>query len=130
MTTTHQRLAKRRTAERLTTEEFRRLRVCLDEQRRFRIEQIFDLTDPRRAEREAVITEIDAQLLAGARFALAQIEAALARMRHGRYGICAECTQPIAPERLEILPMISLCIRCQGATQPREAPRVVRLPGR
>ena len=41
---------------------------------------------------------------------LARIEAALARMDRGTYGICAICGKPIAPERLEVLPDTPWCV--------------------
>ncbi|RTZ58589.1 MAG: TraR/DksA family transcriptional regulator [Gammaproteobacteria bacterium] len=43
---------------------------------------------------------------------LAQIAQALGRMDEGNYGICASCSEPINPERLQALPYTSLCIRC------------------
>jgi DnaK suppressor protein len=43
----------------------------------------------------------------------AEIEHALDKMDRGDYGICENCGQPIAPDRLEALPFVSLCIRCQ-----------------
>jgi DnaK suppressor protein len=42
-----------------------------------------------------------------------EIEHALNKMDRGTYGICENCRQPIAPDRLEALPFVSLCIRCQ-----------------
>jgi len=43
---------------------------------------------------------------------LAEIEAALARMKNGTYGVCAQCGQPIERARLEALPQASRCLRC------------------
>jgi RNA polymerase-binding protein DksA len=48
---------------------------------------------------------------------LAQVEAAIERMDAGRYGICARCGQPIAPERLEALPYAIYCITCQSQVE-------------
>ena len=42
-----------------------------------------------------------------------RIEHALRKMDNGTWGICERCGQPIAPERLEALPFVSLCITCQ-----------------
>ena len=42
-----------------------------------------------------------------------QVRDALRRRDEGRYGICAECGQPISPERLEARPEATLCIDCQ-----------------
>jgi RNA polymerase-binding protein DksA len=41
---------------------------------------------------------------------LAEIEAALARIDEGTYGLCERCRRPIGPERLEALPWATLCI--------------------
>ncbi len=46
---------------------------------------------------------------------LAQVDAALARLRDGTFGRCARCGRPIAPDRLEALPWASHCIDCQTA---------------
>ncbi|NLE77866.1 MAG: hypothetical protein GX605_14095 [Chloroflexi bacterium] len=40
------------------------------------------------------------------------IEAALERLAKGTYGICAVCGQPIADERLELLPTTEFCCPC------------------
>jgi DnaK suppressor protein len=50
---------------------------------------------------------------------LAEIEQALQRMDDGTYGQCADCGQPIAPERLEALPWASLCIDCKARAEQR-----------
>ena len=47
----------------------------------------------------------------------AEVEEALARQRAGTYGICAECGQPIAPERLRARPEATLCIECARAKE-------------
>lgn len=46
---------------------------------------------------------------------LAQVDAALARLRDGTFGRCARCGRPIAPDRLEALPWAAHCIDCQTA---------------
>lgn len=43
---------------------------------------------------------------------LQRIEAALARIDGGEYGLCLECDEPIATGRLEADPAAPLCIRC------------------
>jgi len=42
---------------------------------------------------------------------------ALQRLAEGRYGVCERCDAPINPERLEIIPLASLCIKCARASQ-------------
>ena len=49
--------------------------------------------------------------------ALADVEAALARLDAGTYGTCADCRRPIAPERLGALPWAALCIDCQRSSR-------------
>jgi RNA polymerase-binding protein DksA len=43
---------------------------------------------------------------------LAQVEAALAAIRAGTYGICRRCGNPIGAHRLEAIPWAPLCIDC------------------
>lgn len=45
---------------------------------------------------------------------LAQVVAALHRMREGRYGHCADCGDPIAAPRLLALPATAFCTACQA----------------
>jgi DnaK suppressor protein len=44
---------------------------------------------------------------------LAAVEAALARIDDGTYGLCVRCGRPIAQERLDALPWAAHCIDCQ-----------------
>jgi RNA polymerase-binding protein DksA len=44
---------------------------------------------------------------------LAEIDAALARIDAGTYGVCERCGNPIAEDRLEALPWATLCIDCK-----------------
>jgi DnaK suppressor protein len=53
-----------------------------------------------------------AALLERARDRLAAIEAALERVRQGRYGRCDRCGQPIGDDRLAARPAALTCIRC------------------
>ena len=58
-----------------------------------------------------------AALLERARDQLAAIDAALERVRDGRYGRCDQCGQPIGSDRLAARPAALTCIRC--AARPR-----------
>jgi DnaK suppressor protein len=53
-----------------------------------------------------------AALIADARSQLEQIDAALAQVDEGSYGICASCGRPIAPARLAARPTATTCIDC------------------
>ena len=45
--------------------------------------------------------------------ALAEIEAAKARLEDGVYGLCETCDSEISPKRLAALPAVRNCIACQ-----------------
>ena len=47
---------------------------------------------------------------------LAEVEAALARVDAGTYGVCERCGAPIGEARLDALPAARLCIACAAAT--------------
>jgi len=59
---------------------------------------------------------------------LAQIEAALDKIKHGKYGRCESCDKVIAPMRLKALPYATECINCarngeqRGAQSGRHSP--------
>jgi len=42
----------------------------------------------------------------------------LHKCAEGRYGLCERCGEPIDPERLEILPLTTLCIKCARSVRP------------
>ena len=42
-----------------------------------------------------------------------RIAAALERLDQGEYGTCVECSEPIAPARLRVMPEVMTCVRCQ-----------------
>ena len=43
---------------------------------------------------------------------IAKVEAALARIQAGTYGVCSRCGEAIPHERLEALPYTMICIGC------------------
>jgi len=45
---------------------------------------------------------------------LADVGHALQKFEEGTYGQCDSCGQPIDPERLEALPLASLCMKCKA----------------
>lgn len=91
-------------------------RSMLREQRRFRLEQLHEL-DADAAHAGGPMAEVVAALREAAQTALADVDAALARMDSGSYGLCTRCAQPILPERLEILPMAAMCMTCQRGAE-------------
>jgi DnaK suppressor protein len=62
---------------------------------------------------ETVDREIDYTLEESDGRLLAAIDAALARIEAGTYGICVNCGSQVAPERLEAMPWATLCIDCK-----------------
>jgi len=48
---------------------------------------------------------------------VADIDQALLRIKEGRYGICARCSQPIDERRLEALPTARYDAACQAAIE-------------
>jgi DnaK suppressor protein len=45
------------------------------------------------------------------------IDRALVDIDAGRYGICVECEEPIAPKRLKALPFATRCVECQARSE-------------
>lgn len=58
--------------------------------------------------------EVVAGLETEASIEVAAIDAALARMHAGTYGICTGCGEPITPARLEARPASAECLACAG----------------
>ncbi|MGH9107168.1 MAG: TraR/DksA family transcriptional regulator [Acidimicrobiales bacterium] len=75
--------------------------------------------------------EMDQSLLEQVQHGLDEVDAALARLDEGTYGLCEACGQPIEEERLEAAPAARYCLRHQEAAS-RGAPggaRVGLAPG-
>jgi len=91
-------------------------RLALAEQRRFRLEQLsqLDAAEPPATDQ---LVEVRAALRTAAQAALADIDAALVRLRNGSYGRCQRCSRALLPERLEILPATAMCMPCQQAQE-------------
>jgi DnaK suppressor protein len=73
-----------------------------------------ELSDP--VDLEPDLAEV---LLVRCQEAMDEINAALARIEAGSYGLCSACGRAIPFERLEIMPAADRCIACQ-ATRDRE----------
>jgi DnaK suppressor protein len=76
-------------------------------------------SDPVDVAYDDVERELNSQLAALESRELARIEAALAAMREGRYGICEGCQKPIPIARLQALPYTSCCVACQRTHEVR-----------
>lgn len=50
---------------------------------------------------------------------LEDIDGALSRIQDGAYGLCATCSNPIPPRRLEALPFATLCVNCQSVADKK-----------
>jgi DnaK suppressor protein len=46
-----------------------------------------------------------------------RLSAALDRLNEGEYGVCVECAEPIGPARLDALPEVQTCVRCQAGLE-------------
>jgi len=57
--------------------------------------------------------ETNASLIERAEERLRSIEDAFIRLNRGRYGICEQCENDIAVERLKVLPFAIYCVDCQ-----------------
>jgi len=88
------------------------LRNMLDEQRRFRIDQLTEPAPPPGTMSQPEL-EVREAVLSSAQLALADVEAALDRMRSGTYGSCVHCGRQLPIERLEVVPQAALCMPCQ-----------------
>ena len=62
----------------------------------------------------AEVKELTMHLDRMAEETLEEIDAALKRLDDGTYGICVDCSGPIASERLEALPTAARCLQCQS----------------
>ena len=61
--------------------------------------------------------EMVADVVARRRRELANIDRALADLEAGRYGLCEDCGDQIAPKRLKALPFATRCVACQAAME-------------
>ena len=66
-----------------------------------------------------ILTDLDIAMVSRDIAELAEVEAALARMEDGRYGICSDCSEPIGWPRLNAQPTAERCITCQERLEVR-----------
>ncbi len=48
---------------------------------------------------------------------LVEVEHTLGKFEKETYGLCDNCSQPIDPARLEVLPQASLCMNCKAKNE-------------
>jgi RNA polymerase-binding transcription factor DksA len=63
---------------------------------------------------ETLERELDLGVLQSVENELREVQAALDRLDAGTYGICEICGQPIADERLEVMPAARYCVKDQA----------------
>ncbi|MEB8342110.1 TraR/DksA family transcriptional regulator [Streptomyces endophyticus] len=103
---------------RLSLQDLAALRDNLQEQRRFREDQLRRLaaaasrTGRPLQQHSPARTQVDHTLAACARMVLTDVEAALDRIAEGRYGHCHRCRRTIDRDRLMIVPQARYCARC------------------
>ena len=71
-------------------------------------------TDPEEGDPDLSERDKNLTLMAALESELASVEDALRAMRLGKYGICDRCGEAIDPERLEVRPEATHCVRCQA----------------
>jgi RNA polymerase-binding transcription factor DksA len=91
----------------------------LYQERQFRLEQLTQLSYETAAPCPHAVAEVQAALKAGARRALAEIEAALIRLSRGTFGACEVCGEVMPMHRLEAIPTTRLCLRCEHRRRSR-----------
>ena len=65
-------------------------------------------------------TAIDSAILVQQRKELAEIDLALDKIKHGSYGICEMCEEPIGKARLEVKNFARFCITCREINEKEE----------
>jgi len=72
---------------------------------------------------DTVQDEINSRLLEVESDELLAIDAALAKIDDGTYGICQDCAKPIPLRRLQAVPYVVDCIDCRRAAEKRSEAR-------
>jgi len=93
----------------------------LEQERQFRHEQLISLSYEADAPCSAALGEVRAALTAGARCALAEIDAALFRLSRGTFGTCELCRRPIPVHRLIAISTTRLCLPCERSHPTQNA---------
>ena len=76
------------------------------------------------ADREVAVQNLDRESTLAR-----QLRSAIQRVDDGSYGVCLQCEEEIAPNRLKAIPWAELCIRCQEQADRMGATRAsYRMP--
>jgi RNA polymerase-binding transcription factor DksA len=89
----------------------------LQQQREFRLDQLTKLAYEAETAADEALAEVNATLRRAATAVLAEIDAALFRLAIGSFGRCQRCGAAISEDRLRVLPMAGLCLRCEYAEE-------------
>ncbi|MQY07822.1 TraR/DksA family transcriptional regulator [Actinomadura macrotermitis] len=92
----------------------REVRQRLEQERQTRASQLAVLEQAAGRAPQGWAEESDHTRMDNLRQSLAEIDAALQRLRDGTYGGCEGCGKAIPEGRLEILPYVRFCVKCQA----------------
>jgi DnaK suppressor protein len=81
-----------------------------------------EVSDFKDAATDESMTTVDAAQAELAAIELEQVLAARQRLHDHKYGLCLDCGEPIALERLRAMPAAAYCASCQSVRERREAP--------
>ena len=71
------------------------------------------VTDTADAALASTLVDVDTEIIDRHIIELRDIEAAHERMKQAIYGICSDCGEEVAYERLVVYPTAKRCVRCQ-----------------
>lgn len=95
--------------ERMDAERQQRLTVLLQRHRGFLMRQLAAATSMNGS---LAMRREPGSTAAHGRTSLEKVDAALARLAAGSYGICTRCGREIALDRLDLVPASAYCLRC------------------
>ena len=90
---------------------------------------IHHVADPLDITQQAADREVAVQNLDRESTLARQLRSAIQRVDDGSYGVCLQCEEEIAPNRLKAIPWAEFCIRCQEQADRMGASRAsLRMP--
>ena len=90
---------------------------------------IHHVADPLDITQQAADREVAVQTLDRESTLARQLRSAIQRVDDGLYGVCLQCEEEIAPNRLKAIPWAEFCIRCQEQVDRMGATRAsFRMP--